>query len=71
MALTINGKQYDEEKISVGLKNVLITRQDLIQSKTKMEIELEKIDVLIKYYNEQIEKLVKKETPIEDKKESK
>lgn len=62
MTININGKDYDETKFSDVLKNYIITRQDLQNSKTRFVIELEKIDVLINYYNSKInEELKKKE----------
>lgn len=62
MTININGKDYDETKFSDVLKNYIITRQDLQNSKTRFVIELEKIDVLINYYNNKInEELKKKE----------
>lgn len=69
MAININGKNYDESKISSELKNTIISRQELLQSKVRHEIELEKIEVLTNHYNTKIDELIKKETPVEDNKE--
>jgi len=56
MAITIDGKVYDETKFSVKLRNTIVARQEIEQSKVRHEIELEKIEVLTNYYNEQIKK---------------
>lgn len=54
MAIKINGKEYDEEKFDDRTKNYVIARQELVQNKARVEIELEKIDVLVRYYNAKI-----------------
>ena len=54
MAITINGKEYDEKKFSDKLKNYIITRQEIQNNKTKLLVEIEKIDVLTEYYNNRI-----------------
>lgn len=61
MAITIDGKNYDETKFSVKLRNTIIARQEIEQSKARHEIELEKIQVLTEYYNKSITELMKKE----------
>lgn len=61
MAITIDGKNYDESKFSVDLRNYIIARQELQTSKTRHNIELEKINVLTEYYNKKITDLMKKE----------
>jgi len=52
--VTINGVEYDETKFSDRLRNYIIARQEIIQSKTRHLIEIEKIDVLVEYYNNKI-----------------
>jgi len=52
--VTINGVEYDETKFSDKLRNYIIARQEIVQSKTRHVIEVEKIDVLIEYYNNKI-----------------
>lgn len=52
--VTINGKEYDESKFSDDLKNIIIARQEIQNNKTRLLIELEKIDVLTEYYNKKI-----------------
>ena len=43
MAITIDGKQYDEKKLSPELQNYLAVRQEIQVSKTRHTIEIEKI----------------------------
>jgi len=52
--VTINGIEYDETKFSDRLRNYIIARQEIIQSKTRHLVEIEKIDVLVEYYNNKI-----------------
>ena len=54
MSITINGKDYDETKFSDKLKNYIISRQEIQNNKTRLLIEIEKIDVLTEYYNNRI-----------------
>ena len=54
MSITINGKDYDETKFSDKLKNYIIARQEIQSNKTRLLIEIEKIDVLTEYYNNKI-----------------
>jgi len=61
MAITIDGKVYDETKFSTKLRNTIVARQEIEQSKVRHEIELEKIQVLTEYYNKSITELMKKE----------
>ena len=65
--ITIDGKEYDETKFSPELQNYIAIRQEIQISKTRHLIEIEKIDVLTKFYNEKIVKLIKKEVPEEKK----
>ena len=52
---------YDESKFSVKLRNTIVARQEIEQSKVRHEVELEKIQVLTDYYNTKIGDLLKKE----------
>ena len=54
MSITIDGKVYDESKFSVGLRNRIVSRQEIEQSKVRHDIELEKIAVLTEFYNKKI-----------------
>lgn len=65
--ITIDGKEYDEQKFSPELQNYIAVRQEIQVSKTRHLIEIEKIDVLTKFYNEKIVKLIKKQVPEEKK----
>jgi len=53
---TIDGKEYKESELSLRCRNVIVARAEIQQSKVRHEIELEKIEVLTNYYNEQIKK---------------
>ena len=66
--ITIDGKEYDEQKFSPELQNNIAVRQEIQVSKTRHLIEIEKIDVLTKHYNDKIVKLIKKEVPESEKK---
>ena len=54
MAIKINGKEYDENKFDDKTKNYVIARQELVQNQARLEIEMEKVQVLIRYYNAKI-----------------
>ena len=53
---TIDGKEYKESELSLRCRNIIVARAEIQQSKVRHEIELEKIEVLTNYYNEQIKK---------------
>ena len=40
----------------------IVSRQELQNSKTRLNLEIEKCDVLTEYYNNKIVELIKKET---------
>ena len=54
MALTIDGKTYDETTFSIELRNKIVARQEIEASKVRHNVELEKIQVLTEYYNKKI-----------------
>ena len=54
VAEKINGKEYDENKFDDKTKNYVIARQELVQNQARLEIEMEKVQVLIRYYNAKI-----------------
>jgi hypothetical protein len=56
----IDGVTYKEEDLSVYLKNVIVARQEIQQSRTRHTIEIEKIDVLTSYYNDKIKEEIAK-----------
>jgi len=57
---TIDDKQYKESELSLELKNIIVARAEIIQSKVRHEIELEKVAVLTEYYNKKIRELLPK-----------
>jgi len=58
--ITIDGIVYKEEELTNYLKNIILARQEIQQSRIRHTIEIEKIDVLTNYYNDKIkEEIVK------------
>ena len=53
--ITINGKIYDQEKLSVKLKSYLLAFKETQDKKLRTLIEIERCDVLLKYYDEKIQ----------------
>ena len=58
--ITIDGVVYKEEDLSVYLKNIILARQEIQQSRIRHTIEIEKIDVLTNYYNDKIKEEIAK-----------
>ena len=58
--IKIDGKEYKESELSQRLRNVIIARQEIQNSKVRHEIEIEKIDVLTNHYNTEIKKELEK-----------
>ena len=54
--VTIDGKEYELNKLPIDLRNTIVARQEIQRSKIRHEIELEKIEVLTNHYNEKIKK---------------
>jgi len=54
--ITIDGKEYELNKLPLDVRNTIVARQEILQSKVRHEIELEKIEVLTNHYNEKIKK---------------
>ncbi len=54
--LTIDGKDYIISELPLDVKNTIVARQEIQQSKLRHLIEIEKIEVLTNYYNEKIKK---------------
>ena len=52
--LTIDGKEYELEKLPPYVQNIIVARQEIQKSKVRHEVELEKIAVLTDYYNKKI-----------------
>ena len=57
--ISIDGKDYDIDALPNDLRNTIVARQEIQQSKVRHEIELEKIEVLTKHYNDKIQEGVK------------
>lgn len=58
--ITIDGKVYKESELPNSIKNIITVRAEILQSKVRHELEIEKIDVLTNYYNNKIkEELLK------------
>ena len=62
MTIKIDGVEYDETKFSPELQNYITVRQEIQVNKTRLELEIEKIDVLTNYYNGKISEKLKEET---------
>ena len=58
--IIIDGVTYKEEDLGVYLKNIIIARQEIQQSRIRHTIEIEKIDVLTNYYNDKIKEEIAK-----------
>jgi hypothetical protein len=57
--ITINGKIYDHESLSVKIKNYLLAFKETQDKKLRTLIEIERCDVLLKYYDEKIKEELK------------
>ena len=57
---TIDGREYKESDLSLRCRNIIVARAEIQQSKTRHEVELEKIEVLTNYYNGEIKKELEK-----------
>ena len=54
--LTIDGKDYIISELPIEVRNTIVARQEIQQSKIRHVLEIEKIEVLTNYYNEKIKK---------------
>ena len=54
--LTIDGKEYVTSELPIEVRNTIVARQEIQQSKIRHVLEMEKIEVLTNYYNEKIKK---------------
>ena len=54
--ITIDGKDYIISDLPLDVRNTIVARQEIQQSKVRYLIEIEKIEVLTNYYNEKIKK---------------
>ena len=55
-SIFINGKEYKQNELSADCLNAIAIRQDLQSNRLRHVLEVEKIDVLTKYYDDKIEK---------------
>ena len=62
MAIVIDGQEYDDSKFSPELRNYITSRQELQVNKTRLNLELEKIEVLTEHFNKKIVDLLKEQT---------
>ena len=62
--IIINGKEFKQSDLSQVCLNAIAVRQDLQANRVRHVLEVEKIDVLTKYYDEKIEKEI---APKDDK----
>jgi len=54
--ISIDGKDYELNKLPLEVRNTIVARQEIQRSKVRHDIELEKIEVLTNYYNDKIKK---------------
>ena len=64
--ITIDGKDYIISELPLDVRNTIVARQEIQQSKVRHEIEIEKISVLTEYYNEKIKKGLEEQDKSED-----
>ena len=65
--ISIDGKDYHLNKLPSDVRNTIVARQEIQQSKVRHTIELEKIEVLTNYYNEKIKKGLEQQDKPEEK----
>ena len=59
--VTINGKEYVESELPIDIKNTIVARSEILTSKARHTMEMEKVDVLLNHYNKKIEEFVNKQ----------
>jgi len=59
--ITIDGKDYIISELPLEVRNTIVARQEVQNSKVRHLIEIEKVDVLTNYYNEKIKKGLEKD----------
>ena len=64
--ITIDGKDYIISELPLDVRNTIVARQEIQQSKVRHDIELEKISVLTEYYNDKIKKGLEEHDKSED-----
>jgi len=64
--ITIDGKDYIISELPLDVRNTIVARQEIQNSKVRHEIELEKISVLTEYYNNKIKEGLEQKDKSED-----
>lgn len=59
-SIFINGKEYKQNELSSDCLNAIAVRQDLQASRLRHVLEVEKIDVLTKHFDNKIEEEISK-----------
>ena len=68
MAITIDGKQYDETKLSEEVKSSIVQVSNLQSRQKNLTVEFENTKVLIKHHRDIITKGLKDEALVKDEK---
>tara|TARA_R100000005_G_C4974169_1_gene186106 strand:- start:702 stop:932 length:231 start_codon:yes stop_codon:yes gene_type:complete len=66
----VQGKEYKESELPAQVVNWILCKTDAIQTKQRHIVELEKIEVLCKYYDEQVLKYFKDKNGSDSKSKS-
>ena len=56
---TFEDKTYKESDLNDGIVNIFLVQTEMLQSRLRHEIELEKIKVLNDYYDKRLKELLK------------
>lgn len=56
---TFEDKTYKESDLNDGIVNIFLVQTEMVQSRLRHEIELEKIKVLNDYYDKRLKELLK------------
>jgi|TARA_Y100000004_G_scaffold18795_1_gene19327 hypothetical protein len=56
---TFEDKTYKESDLNDGIVNIFLVQTEMVQSRLRHEIELEKIKVLNEYYDKKLKELLK------------
>ena len=68
MAITIDGKQYDENKLSEEVKSSIVQVSNLQSRQKNLMVEFDNTKVLIKHHRDIITKGLKDEALVKDEK---
>lgn len=61
---TFEDKTYKESDLNDGIVNIFLVQTEMVQSRLRHEIELEKIKVLNDYYDKRLKELLKNKKSI-------